>query len=355
MSQSHQTANIRWGIIGTGHISTLFVKDLVVAQSHSSTPVRHIIEAVATSSLNKGLKFLETTETTLQNPKIYTKQEDLFADGQIDIVYVGLPHSMHKDACLNAIASGKHVLCEKPMAINAKEVDEIVALASQEKVFVMEAVWTRFLPIISELRTLIHEEMVIGKVSRMFCDFSCDMGALPSTSRIKDRNLGGGALLDLGIYPLTLSNLILDGQVGEKALKSEISSRMTVVDGVDHSVAIVVSYPSKQCLGILTASLESTTEIDFCRIEGSRGVIILSGPMAAKPTSIRIQRYNNTADEVRDFEHPGNGFYFEANSVASCILAGKLESDVMPLAETRRIAAIMDEIRKTGGVVYPQD
>lgn len=112
----------------------------MVAQSHSSTPVRHIIEAVATSSLNKGLKFLETTETTLQNPKIYTKQEDLFADGQIDIVYVGLPHSMHKDACLNAIASGKHVLCEKPMAINAKEVDEIVALASQEKVFVMEGI-----------------------------------------------------------------------------------------------------------------------------------------------------------------------------------------------------------------------
>lgn len=217
------------------------------------------------------------------------------------------------------------------------------------------AVWTRFLPIINELRTLIHEEMVIGKVSRMFCDFSCNMGSLPTTSRIKDRNLGGGALLDLGIYPLTMSNLILDGQVGEEALRSEISSSMTVVDGVDHSVAIVVNYPSTQCLGILTASLESTTGRDFCRIEGSRGVIILSGPMAAKPTSIRIQSYNNTADEIREFEHPGSGFYFEANAVASCVLAGKLESNVMPLAETRRIAAIMDKVRKTGGVLYPQD
>lgn len=219
----------------------------------------------------------------------------------------------------------------------------------------MLAVWTRFLPIITELRTLIHEEMVIGKVSRMFCDFSCNMVSLPPTSRIKDRNLGGGALLDLGIYPLTMSNLILDGQVGENSLQSEISSRMTVVDGVDHSAVIVISHPSKQCLGILTASVESTAKRDFCRIEGSRGVIILSGPMAAKPTSIRIQRYHNTADEVREFEHPGNGFYFEANSVASCILAGKLESDVMPLAETRRITAIMDEARKAGGVVYPQD
>jgi predicted dehydrogenase len=181
------------------------------------------------------------------------------------------------------------------------------------------------------------------------------MDSLPTTSRIKDRNLGGGALLDLGIYPLTMSNLILDGQVGEEALRSEISSSMTVVDGVDHSVAIVVNYPSTQCLGILTASLESTTRRDFCRIEGSRGVIILSGPMAAKPTSIRIQRYNNTADEIREFEHPGSGFYFEANAVALCVLAGKLESDVMPLAETRRIAAIMDKARKSGGVLYPQD
>jgi predicted dehydrogenase len=110
----------------------------VIAQSHSSTPVRHVIGAVATSSFNKGLKFLETTGTTLQNPKIYTKHEDLYADDQIDIVYVGLPHSMHKDACLNAIVSRKHVLCEKPMAINVKEVDEIVALASQKKVFLME-------------------------------------------------------------------------------------------------------------------------------------------------------------------------------------------------------------------------
>lgn len=189
----------------------------------------------------------------------------------------------------------------------------------------------------------------------MFCDFSCNMASAPPSSRLKDRNQGGGALLDLGIYPLTLSNLVLDGKVGHEALYPEISSSMTVVGGVDYLVAVIVNYPSRQCMGVLTASLESTTGRDFCRIEGSNGTILVSGPMAAGPTSIRIQRHGQTEDEVREFNHPGTGLYFEANEVASCILIGKLESDIVPLAETRRIAAIMDEVREAGGVVYPQD
>lgn len=189
----------------------------------------------------------------------------------------------------------------------------------------------------------------------MYCDFSCDFTSLPATSRVKNLQLGGGALLDLGIYPLAISNVILDGKVGEKALCPEVVSSMTVIDKVDNSVVIVVNYPSKECLGILSASFETKSEEEFCRIEGSEGVITLHGPMAAKPEVIKIRRYGEDDEDVRVFKHPGNGFYFEANAVAMDILDGKTENCTMPLSETSRVTRMMDDIRKSGGIVYPQD
>ncbi|RFU80569.1 dimeric dihydrodiol [Trichoderma arundinaceum] len=206
-----------------------------------------------------------------------------------------------------------------------------------------------------QLHTLIHEDKVIGTVSRMYCDFGCDVTSLPTTSRVKNPKLGGGALLDLGIYPLTISNLILDGKVGDEALNPEIASAMTIVGDVDNSVAMIVNYSSKKCLGILSASLETTSEKEFCRIEGSEGIITLSGPMAAKPEVIKIRRYQEGIDDVRVFSHPGTGLYFEANAVAQDIMNGKIENAVVPLAETIRLSKMMDKIRKYGGVLYSQD
>lgn len=112
----------------------------MVTQGLGANPARHVIQAVAASSWQKATDFLEETAATLQNPTIYTTHEDLYADSQVDVVYVGLPHFLHKPACLASISAGKHVLCEKPMGINAKEVDEIVALARQKCVFLMEGV-----------------------------------------------------------------------------------------------------------------------------------------------------------------------------------------------------------------------
>lgn len=190
----------------------------------------------------------------------------------------------------------------------------------------------------------------------MFCDFGCDMrmDSLPPSSRMKNLTLGGGALLDLGVYPLSLSNLILDAGVGIKALRPEVTSSMTIVDGVDYSNVIVVNYPSRKCLGILTASFQVDTREDFCRIEGSRGVITLLGSMAAKPKTIKINGHGKV-EKICVFENPGAGYYFEANEAALCILAGKLESAIMPLAETIRMFELMDGIRKANGIVYPQD
>ena len=191
----------------------------------------------------------------------------------------------------------------------------------------------------------------------MYCDFACDMkmNTLPPTSRFKDLSQGGGALLDLGIYPLTLSNLILDTEVGDKALQPEITSCMTVVDGVDYSDVVTVNYTSKRCLGILTASFQTQSGEDFCRIEGSEGIITLSGSQPANPKAIKIKRGSSKEEEVCVFEYPGTGFYFEANAAALDVLAGRVESSVMPWAETRRMFQVLDGIRKANKVVYPQD
>lgn len=124
---------------GTGTISTLFAKDLVASRDDLRTPVHHVVHGIATSSSVKREAFMQsTTYTQIESPKVYAKHEDLYADPHVDIVYVGLPHHLHKGACLAAMTAGKHVLCEKPMTINMQEFDEVVALAKEKGVFLME-------------------------------------------------------------------------------------------------------------------------------------------------------------------------------------------------------------------------
>jgi predicted dehydrogenase len=190
----------------------------------------------------------------------------------------------------------------------------------------------------------------------MFCDFSLEknMETLPPTHRYKDPALGGGALLDIGIYTLMWSNIILDGKVGAEALTPEVSSTMIVVEGVDYDDVVVVKYPKTKRIGILTASLRQEGLEEFCRIEGSKGVITLSGPGASLPRKVRIEVKGEEVREV-DYDHVGMGFHFEADAVADDILSGRKESGVVPLEETVRMMRMMDGIRKEGGVVYPQD
>jgi dihydrodiol dehydrogenase / D-xylose 1-dehydrogenase (NADP) len=135
---------------------------------------------------------------------------------------------------------------------------------------------------------MLHQDKILGNISRMFCDFGIDtnMGSLPATSRLKSRELGAGALLDTGIYPLTLSNLVLDGKVGDDASDLEVSLSPIVVDGIDYADAIVVKYPKTERMGILTASLLQKTQEAFYRIEGGKGTIVLSGPGASLPRSM---------------------------------------------------------------------
>lgn len=133
------TQGMKCPIPGTGTISTLFAKDLLASRDDPTTPVHHVVHSIATFSSEKREAFMRSaTFTQIESPKVYPSHEDLYADPEIDIVYVGLPHHLHKGACLAAIAAGKHVLCEKPMTINVREFNEVVALAKVKGVFLME-------------------------------------------------------------------------------------------------------------------------------------------------------------------------------------------------------------------------
>jgi len=210
--------------------------------------------------------------------------------------------------------------------------------------------------LVLELQRLLHKEKVIGDISRMFCDFGLDINvdSLPSTHRLKNLELGGGALLDLGVYPLMFSSVVLDEHVGSKASDPEVTSSLLVVDGVDFDDVIVLKYPETRRMAILTASMRGKSGQNFLRVEGTGGTIVVSGGAASVPERIAISA-KGKEEKVLDFEHEGMGFHFEADAVAADILAGRKENEIMPVAESVRMIRIMDEIRKVGGVVYSQD
>ncbi|KAF4967697.1 hypothetical protein FSARC_4757 [Fusarium sarcochroum] len=353
MSQSKPT--LRWGIIGTGLISSWFVHDLSLERDNAQAT--HHIQAIGSSSVEKGTKFVEThLPDQAQPPTIYGSYEETYQDSNVDIIYLGTPHGFHKKNCLDAIAHGKHVLCEKAFTLNAREAKEVFEAAKKKGVFIMEAMWTRFFPLVKTLQKIIHQDKAIGDVVRVFADFAMNqrLESLGPDSRLKNPALGAGTLLDIGIYSLTWGLLSLDAEIGEKATAPKISATQTLVDGVDVGTSILLLYPDgKQ--GILTSNASVKTPWPFCRIEGTKGHIVVEGFAGSAPSFFTVYQGQETEGKKYEFDRPGKGFYWEADAVALDIAAGKVESDVMPWAETVRVLEILDEVRRQGGAKFPQD
>lgn len=364
---SSQIPTVRWAVLGTGWVSSRFARDLLLPHPPNSPrpPINHNITHLATSSREKGAAFFSSLPfpSSHLEPEIHTDYSTIYAAPDIDVVYIGTPHSLHKEQCLAAISAGKHVLCEKPICINASEAEEVIAAAEAKGVFLMEAVWTRFFPLVTKLKKLLHEEKVIGDVSRMFCDFGIPMNipSLPPTHRYRDLALGGGALLDIGIYPLTLANLILDGKVGSKVENFEVNASMVLFEGADVEDVITLKYADGK-IGILTASLRTKTPEAFCRVEGSNGSLVIEGPGASLPTRIKVL-VNGEDEKVLEFGfgEPAKGaktpmgFRYEADAAGWDILEGRKENPICPLDESLRLMKLMDAMRKQCGVIYPQD
>ncbi|KAK9349908.1 hypothetical protein V1523DRAFT_132987 [Lipomyces doorenjongii] len=373
MAKEHP--ELRWGIIATGMIASWFVTDLSIPRTDARA--KHTVQAIGSSNLSKAKKFAqEFLPSSAETISCYGSYEEVYNDPNVDIIYIATPHAYHKQNCLDAIRAGKNVLCEKPFAVNAREAKAVIDAARNKGVYVMEGMWTRFVPLVRKLRELLYDQKVIGDINRTFADFGLDMPIkdLPATSRLRDVNLGAGSLLDIGIYSLTWGLLTLEDPGAKVELR--IQASQTLEDGIDVLSSILLHYPKTGRHGILTSSLLHKTDDVFARVEGSKGTLLLSGDTASMPNVIAlVLKSENDGKDMGDkrkeksgeattgqkqrfeFSEPtgGRGFYYEADAIALDIARGQKESDTMPLAETLRIMQILDEVRKQGGAKFPQD
>jgi predicted dehydrogenase len=323
---------IRWGILSTGWIAKKFAEGLSVLPD---------AEIVAV-----GSRAQETADAFGEKfgvPHRHASYEALADDPAVDVVYIGTPHPFHKDNSLLCLEAGKAVLCEKPFTINAGEAKEVIALAREKGLFLMEAMWSRYIPIIVKLRELLAEG-VIGEMRMLTADLGFRSEFDPK-SRLFDPELGGGALLDVGIYPISFASMVL-------GTPSRTASLATMGrTGVDELAGLVFGYDGGQ-LAILHTGLRADTVIE-ATVMGTKGKIRVHSPWFYGTTlTLSVEGRD---DEVISLPYEGNGYNFEAAEVMRCLRQGKLESEVMPLDETLAIMQTLDAIRAQWGFKYPME
>ncbi len=319
---------IRWGILGAGGIAHK------LADAVNSYTASQVV-AVGSRSLERSQAFADEMGV----PTAYGSYEELVNDPDIDVVYVATPHSHHHEHALLAIEAGKHVLCEKAFTQNAAQAREVVAAARAKGTFLMEAMWTRHLPHVYAIRELI-ERGEIGDIVSVQADHG---QLLTHVERMWNPDLAGGALLDLGVYPIAFAHDILGAP-------DSITARGRLRDtGVDGQVSMVFDYPTAQA--ILTTTMEARTPC-VALIAGTEGRIEVHDTFYT-PTSFTVTRMDGTS-WTYDGDLP-NGFQFEAAEVARQIALGETESPRLPLDKSLEIMNIMDTVREQIGLVYPNE
>jgi len=323
---------IRWGILGTGSIAGQFAEGL------AELPDAQLV-AVGSRSVESA----NTFGTRFDVSHRHGSYEALVNDPDVDVIYVATPHSCHTENTLLALAAGKPVLCEKPFAINAREAERVIEVARKKKIFVMEAMWTRCFPLMHKLRDLLGEG-AIGEPRMVTADFGF-RAEFQEEERLFNPAFGGGALLDVGIYPVSLASMIF-GSPTQIAGLAHLGKT-----GVDEEAAVVLSHSRGQ-LAVLATAIRTDTMHDAC-IMGTTGRIRIASPWW-RPTALTLSR-KNFADERMEFPLSGNGYQFEAAEVGRCLRESRLESDVMPPAETISIMKTLDSIRAQWGLKYPME
>jgi dihydrodiol dehydrogenase / D-xylose 1-dehydrogenase (NADP) len=321
---------IRWGIAGPGSISSQFAKDLAYAEGAE-------IVAVAGRNLEKAQKFAQERGI----PRAFGSMEQLAHDPEVDIVYIGTLHPIHKENMLTFLRAGKSVLCEKPFTMNAVEAAEAVACAKENGVFLMEAMWTRCLPAIRQVRQWLAEGK-IGEVRLVKAEFGFNVGWQPE-GRLLNPALGGGALLDAGIYPVSFASMVYGGQ------PNNISSTVRIGEtGVDEQFSLLFEYE-----GGRTASLHGAVQLGMVNdavIYGTKGHIHVPGFLAARSATLKVAGEEPVT--VND-DRVSHGFVFEAEEAMACLRDGRGESAGMTLDETVNIMNTLDRIRWQWNLKYP--
>jgi predicted dehydrogenase len=321
---------IRWGIAATGGIARQFAGGLGQLPDAA-------IAAVGSRSIDRAAEFAAQVGAS----RAHGSYEDLAADDDVDVVYVASPHSRHEADTLLFLEAGRHVLCEKPLALNRAQAERMAAAARERGLFLMEAMWSRFLP----AWRLVQETVAEGRIGEPLL-VEADLGfrrQIDPAHRLFDRALGGGATLDLGVYPVSFASFLL-GSPDAVAAQGHIGET-----GVDEQVAAVLHHDGGGLAvvkGAIRAWLGSTA-----RVTGSDGWVRLPA-MMHHPAHVDISSSDGTRERI---EAPieGEGLRFQAVEVHRCVREGLTQSPVMPLDETCAIAGTLDAIRAQIGMTYP--
>jgi predicted dehydrogenase len=325
---------IRWGILGTGRIARDFAVGL------RDTPGALLV-AVGSRTQASAQAFAADFGSGDAMPAAYGSYAALAVAPDVDIIYIATPHTMHAENAILALRGGKAVLCEKPFALNRREADEVVALARAKGLFLMEAMWTRFMPAIAEVKRIIASGE-IGTVTQVHADFGF-AATIDPEHRVNNLALGGGALLDLGIYPLSIACALL-GKV-----ESVQAQAIMGETGVDLTTAFTMKHAGGT-LSICSCSLRARAPGELT-VSGTRG-------------SVRMERMFHMAERVtvdlldgesRTVATPwlGNGYTHETIAAGECLAEGLLEHPDMPLDETLDLMGVLDTIRRQIGLRYP--
>lgn len=331
------TTTPRWGILGTGTIAGKFAADLALGGAGAGSVV-----AVGSRTAATARAFGERFGV----PRRHGSARALFDDPEVDLIYVATPNSLHREHAIGALEAGKHVLCEKPFALDARQAAEMVAVARSRGLFLMEAMWTRFLPLMEEMRRLTRpdacasasggaSEVPLGAIRMVEADFGfrSDPASEPN---LFDPAMGGGSLLDVGVYAVSLASMLLGAPREVRAL-AEIGP-----SGVDEQMAAILSYEDG-ALAICKSSLRADTPGE-ATIVGTRGRIRIEAPFW-RPTAMTVHR-DDAPPERFERRVAGDGYRFEAEEAVRRVLAGETESPLMPLDESLRIIETMDSIRR---------
>jgi predicted dehydrogenase len=322
---------IRWGILATGGIAHTFARDLKWAGL--------TIQAVGSRSQESADAF--AAEYGI--PSAHGSYEALVADPEVDIVYIATPHPFHAENAKLALNAGKHVLLEKPFTINAREAREVVDLAAEKNLLVLEAMWTRFLPHVVRIREILAAG-TIGEVRGFIADHTQDITDDPA-HRLNALELGGGALLDLGIYPISFAAHLFGTP---QTIQASASFKET---GADASVATIFTYADGELASTYSAS--DTRGANTATILGKDGRIEIDGVWYT-PTTFRV--VDSTGEVVETFDSSDfadHGKEFQAREAERLIRAGRTASDILSPSESVSIMETLDEIRRQIGLVYP--
>jgi len=328
-------SKIRWGILGCGRIARKFVSDLLLIED---------AELVAVASRDKNTAALFAKDFPCKY--VFGSYEELVKNDDVDVIYIATPHSHHYEHTLLCLHHNKAVLCEKAFAINSRQAKEMIALAREKNIFLMEALWTKFLPHYKKLQELLQQKS-LGEIKSMLVNFGFKPPNPPS-QRLFDPLLGGGTLLDIGIYNVFMTLAVLGKPDSIEATMVPSST------GVDEQLSVLFKYKSGAMAQMFSSFL--TNLPTQAEINGTEACITLTTRFY-EPSAI-IQMYKQVSGErqiIHVDKEPGFGYHYEARHVNECLKKGLTESPVMKHADTLLLMEVMDEIRKIAGIKYAVD